>query len=255
MTSDHSNSSPTPAEEISREQRLGIPEGYILHQPFQDFWPNVILGVACWMGSGPVVFACLMSAMKSRYLGLISSGEILSLLFSMVLAWLVISWVVFFVGAIISFLVQTLLNSLNLYGPHFESATVACLMGGVTGLLLTLVGGPWVESRNSRDCLLALGVATILGQIGAIRGARKCKRYKQLAYRKPPIDDKLSFQFSIRQVLIITAWIALLLTLTRLAGMHTPAWGVFLGIWLTLQLAAIGLLFVFEKRHPLIPTS
>ena len=99
---------------------------------------------------------------------------------------------------------------------------------------------------------LVLGLATVLGQVGGAFGARKTHYVSIRASLEP-----IALRFGIRQLLILTVWLALVMTVLKLTGMATESYFAHFGVWLVIQFGGLSVLYYLERastRDLLAPT-
>ena len=119
-------------------------------------------------------------------------------------------------------------------------ATFAAFTGGLIGFLAAFltftlsiepVGISSIDfSVLMVDLFIGPGLTTLMGQIGGAWGTMG-------HYREEPPRSR--FQFNLRQMLILTAWVSVLLTLLRLTGLLTWLPMLILAIWVVYQAATL----------------
>jgi hypothetical protein len=117
--------------------------------------------------------------------------------------------------------------------------------GGVVGFVATAPAwGALVEDIDSGVAVFVLGpmTTTLLGQTGGYLATRKLAYVMALGARNR-LEER--WRFTIRALLVTTAWVALAATILRVLGLATRAHGIAIGIWLLWQ---AGLLWFWSWR-------
>ena len=214
----------------------GLTQPLLLRDPYQDFWTNVVVWISLAEALVPftlLLYGTIFQFSKTGYNHTV--GDLLMMgLGALALGYTILFAVTLVVAGLTSALLGLIYKSL---GINYSNAVGGASVGGCVGLLLAL---PVVSSDFPSTLLLV--VATVLGQIGGAQGVRRT--YYQNRFAEA---HRLTVKFGIRQLMVLTAWLALAMTLLKRTGMTTESYFFILGVWLTVQLA--GLIFVYFLNH------
>lgn len=231
-------SSDDRADEPTGEQRW----------PMQDFWPFVIkrIGIVGAVIS-PLFFVAgsILWGLSSLGRSIVVSGR---LFWGLVLAVEVgvFSFVIAIIAAaIVAYVADWFLRDFDF---DYETLIVGGLVGGAVGLLAMVF---LLKASNASGFLddIALGMiaATVIGQIGGAWGAwdsqvkRRASSGAKPNFTQQP-KRKPAFQFSVRQLLVVTTYCAVVLAVMKLTGMMTIRFFHYFGVWLAVQI--VGLIII-----------
>jgi len=256
-----------PRESYYEHHRGRDPNGELVERlPPGGFHPGDELGfVGIWLAAAAygLILGLLMAA---TFLLSYSWQRSLESLFSS----LVIGACFFFMGySLLLFVLVPLVTLFSIGVAYFFYYTVgvaahrqatAAFAGGLAGFLGTVVA--FTASIQSHwfaaICvgLLGPGLATLLGQIGGWWGTSypaRFKRGRELGHS--PVPDSLPstnsqpLRFGIRQLLVVTTWLAVIFTLLKLAGwLNAIVLTVLLG-WLVFQACTLRLVAWLGNRR------
>ncbi len=220
-------SRPSAASPNSSTETVGnqVAQRLVLRDPFQDYWSNVVLWVSIAEALLPfcllvlvALYNLLAGTPRADGLGHLLITAVMSLCLGFTLVFATILIVTGILSALIGFACKTL-------GINVSNTRVGAFTGGCVGLLMALpFAGSGIPS------LLFLFVSTLLGQLGGGYGAWK-------TYHRPrnSSEQPLKVRFGIKQLLILTVWFSILMTILKLAGMITESYLTFFGSWFALQ--------------------
>ena len=213
-------------------------ERFVLRDPYQDFWSNVVLWTSLAESLVPLVLLALD--------GFPSSRRPASSLMGLVICWprsvprlgsalrcclpLRCQWQAWFWRSSGS-LVRPLRFPCN-------NLPIGTLAGGFVGILLVM---PFVFS--SERPLWILSIPVLLGQAGGAYGAWR-------TFHRPRRVEAphATIRFGIKQLMILTAWLAVLMTLLKLAGLTEWTRLQTLGTFFVLQVAATFAAWMWDRR-------
>ncbi|MGI9430506.1 MAG: hypothetical protein ACR2NM_17730 [Bythopirellula sp.] len=208
-----------------------------LRDPLQDYWTNVIVGISLAEALVPFsLFLCgtIYNLATRNYINH-SFGDLMLIgICALALGYTILFAITLPVAGLCSALLGLVFRSLRI---NYSNSVGAASVGGCVGLLFAL---PLVSIEFPSTVLLV--VATVLGQIGGAGGASRTYYQNLVADAQP-----LTVKFGIKQLLILTAWLALAMTLLKRTGMTTESYFSVFGVWLAIQLA--GLTVVYFFRH------
>ena len=211
------------------------------------FWNEVILCISVAEMFFPFVFFLLMSVYEFVVIGpnsikltMLTGMLIVSILFGVTVFLAVIIF-----GNLIALFVSYCCSNLQI---DHENPAVAGFAGGLVGIVIT---SPFVfaGSKINSWVVIAILAATLLGQFGGYRGAVRALR-QQVSRVQDDESSTGTFRFGLRQVMILTAWLAALLTLLKLMGLLTLHVGACLTIWGALQICYLGYCLLARHRIP-----
>ncbi|NOZ41135.1 MAG: hypothetical protein GXP24_13050 [Planctomycetes bacterium] len=130
----------------------------------------------------------------------------------------------------------------NLLEADCENVFCGMFIGGTVGLVLTL---PLWFFGTVFFSLFWIGTVTVFGQLGGGWGARKSLRDLH-SFEIPSWPT--TFQFGVRQLLLLTFWCAVILTGLKLAGILTGRVLACLAFWSALQLVGIAFVAISERK-------
>ncbi len=212
------NSSTGPA-------RNHVAQRLVLRDPFQDYWSNVVLWVSLAEALLPfcllvlvTFYNVLIGTQTAGGLGHLLITAVMTLCLGFTLVFATILIVTGILSALIGFACKTL-------GIDVSNTRVGAFTGGCVGLLMALpFAGSGIPS------LLLLSVSTLLGQLGGAYGAWRTYYRVNHATEQP-----LQVRFGIKQLLILTIWFSVLMTILKLSGMTNESYLTFFGSWIALQ--------------------
>lgn len=213
-------------------------ERLVLRDPYQDFWSNVILWISLAESLVPLAILVLGLISKSATTGILADG--FGYLLATIGAAFGIGFTLLFaitlpvaglVSAVVGFACKTLKMPAN-------NLPVGTMSGGFVGILLVM---PFVFS--SQRPLWFLSIPVLLGQAGGAYGAWR-------TFHRPRRSDSapVTIRFGIKQLMILTAWLAVLLTLLKLAGLTEWSRLQTLGTFFVLQVAATFAAWMWDRR-------
>ncbi len=217
-----------------RDARLGIPEGYSLHEPFRNFWPNVASSIA----KAEVILALLIHGYGLSIRLSINSVPvfpILDLVATLLMLLLVYYLAMKIVSLAATFVILALNPLFSLLKTDCENIFCGVFAGGTVGLVLSL---PFCFFSNLPYPFFLIGFSTIFGQLGGAWGAWKSLSDQQ-AYEEKISFLPTTFQFGIRQMLLLTLGCAIILTVLKLAGLLTERFLICLALGMAIQLAGM----------------
>lgn len=209
----------------------------VLRDPYQDYWSNVVLWISLAEATLPICLT-LLGIVVSLFTGeLFDQGFVY--LSAMALASLCLGFTLLFVltlmvAGILSALVQLVCKSLQI---ETANALVGAFTGGCVGLLIAL---PFPKS--TLQSLLLLSLATTLGHVGGAYGAWKTYYRTASSTEGPSV-----IRFGVRQLLVLTFWLAVAMTGLKLTGMTSNGYLSFFGLWVMLQIAGLTALHLYER--------
>lgn len=229
-----------------RDLRFGIPDGYSLREPFKDFWPFILAEIAKTFGLGSFVITLVFFIFERPGLFSMSSAEILATIFGATIYGLLL----FILAS-----AATIVVVLVLYGLVFrtlfncETLFIGVLVGGIVGLVLSVPLWPWQHDIYLIN-IAGMITVTLVGQIGGARGALKSLAWPRSAHGNLPSVD-YRFQFSIRDLLIVTACLAALLTVLKWVHLLTLDFLIFICVWLGVQIPGLLIAFARDRKQQL----
>lgn len=230
-----------------RDLRFGIPEGYSLREPFKDYWPFILSEIAKTFGLGTFVITLVIFSFERPGLFSMSSVGILTSIFGATIFGLLL-FVLASAAAIAVVLVLYGLIFRALF--HCETLFIGVLVGGIVGLVLSVPLWPWQHGGVDFVHVAVMVAVTLVGQVGGARGAWKSLAWRRSAHGKLPSVD-YRFQFSIRDLLIVTACFAVLLTVLGWVHLLTLDFLIFICVWIGVQTPGLLIAFARDREQQL----